>query len=171
MFFLEDKNFLNDTQKKYIDELLLYENMSFKLATQAAEVGDNGFHFINHILKLEEKEKNTLKQHEKLIDIFRFFLQKNKIKINTLFRVAINITFNNGFVYKCPIHTDHNFEHRQVILYLNDAVGDTIICNKNKEPVIISKPEKYKAIVFDKQPHYHYFPNYGLRAIAVFTFN
>jgi hypothetical protein len=177
MFYIEDYNFLSSEQKLYLEESLISEKMSFKLATSAAELNDNGYHFINHILISEDRTKQqryyekNLEEVEVFSNILKTFCNKNYIKLNNIFRIAVNITFNNGFVSKCPIHNDHLYDHKQVLLYLNDATGDTVICDDSNKPVIISSPQKYKAIAFSKQPHYHYFPTYGIRCVAVFTFN
>ena len=175
MFYVEDNNFLSDKQKLYLEESLRNEKMSFKLATSAAEPNDNGYHFINHVLLSEDRPRKYHIQNQEEInqftDILKSFCNNNNIILNNIFRIAVNITFNNGFVSKCPIHNDHSYYHKQVLLYLNDATGDTVICDDNNKPVIISSPQKYKAIAFGKQPHYHHFPHYGVRCVAVFTFN
>ena len=78
---------------------------------------------------------------------------KIKLKIKKLFRVSINLSFNIG-VKKSIVHQDHDFDHKQLIIYLND-------CDKNSKTVILNKknkiikeitPEKYKGVVFDKLP-------------------
>ena len=49
-----------------------------------------------------------------------------------------------------------------------DKKSYTVIKNGKKE--IKVRPEKYKGVCFDNQPHYLYFPKKGLRAVMVFTF-
>jgi len=170
MFFIEDQNFLNDQQKSFVDESLLNEKMSFKLATHAVKFNDKGYHLINHIKRPEDIDGNKSEYYWPFVDIVKSFCSKHKIEINKIFRMAVNVTFNNGFVDKCPIHTDHNYNHKQLILYLNDAVGDTVICDNDNKPVIVSQPKKYKAICFGKIPHYQYFPIFGVRCVLVVTF-
>ena len=51
-----------------------------------------------------------------------------------IYRAAINLTVNNS-VKKCPIHYDHNYEHKQILIYLNDS-------DKNAKTVILNKKNK-----------------------------
>ena len=166
---------LSDNQKSYLNESLNSEKMSFKLATATVVPNDKGFHFVNHILLSKDRPRNFHTQNQEelnqFVDILKSFCTKNNVPLNNVFRIGVNVTFNNGYITKCPNHIDHDYDHKQVILYLNDAEGDTVICDDNKKPVIVSSPQKYKAICFDKQYHYHYFPHYGIRIVAVFTFN
>ena len=175
MFYVEDDNFLSDKQKSYLEESLNSEKMSFKLGTSTVEPDDKGYHFINHILLSKDRPRkyHTHNQEEinHFVDILKTFCDKNNVPLNNIFRIGVNVTFNNGFISKCPPHIDHDYDHKQVILYLNDAVGDTVILDDNKKPLKISIPKKYKAICFDKRWHYHYFPQYGIRIVVVFTFD
>ena len=176
MYFVEDNNFLNVSQKKFLERILIDDFLDFRLASSAVKPKDGGFHFIHHALisddrpyQLKQNQKQS-KYFESFKNILKSFCDKNYIQLNNVIRTAVNITFNTN-IEKCPIHVDHDFSHKQVILYLNDAPGDTIICDNNHEPKIISKPEKFKAICFGSQPHYHYFPHHGIRGVVVYTFN
>lgn len=165
--FIEDNNFLTLEQKQTIENLF-FGNLTvpYYLSLAAVKPNDGGFHFIHQIKHRETGEWSGLKNLA--IDILNSFCKKNNITYNNIFRCAVNITFNNGSVYKCPIHFDHKFNHNQLLIYLNDAVGDTVILDDDKN-VIIS-PEKFKGIYFDNKQHYHYFPIKGIRVVMVFTF-
>jgi len=141
--------------------------LNFVFSQDAAKIGDKGSHFVHHSLH----DGVALPTFDKFKDILSTFCIKNNIKINYIHRMAVNITFNNGSVYKCPIHTDHDYEHKQLLLYLNDATGDTIILDENDKVFKVSNPEKYKGICFGRTKHYHYFPITGVRQVAVFTFS
>ena len=88
--------------------------------------------------------------------------------MNEFLRCSVNVCFYNN-QNKSLIHRDHEFEHKQIILYLNDIDGDTVIINDDKTETNV-KPEKFKMVCFDGVPHYMYYPKSGYRAIVVFTF-
>ena len=91
-------------------------------------------------------------------------------KIKNIFRCAINTTFFNGKVDRVPAHVDHDYKHRQLLLYLDDSSGETVILDKKNKPYKIVRPEKFKAVSFDSVPHYHYFPINSVRRVVVYTF-
>ena len=104
---------------------------------------------------------------------FMMFCSKHDIKVNEILRSAVNCCYNNGYV-GTDIHSDHEFEHKQFLLYLNDPEDKetpTIVYNK-EETEILKKiyPKKYKGAWFDGLPHTFNYPKKGLRWVAVFTF-
>ena len=167
MNLIEDSNFINPILGEKIDNLFLKEKVIFELSSSTVNPGDGGYHFVHHI-KGDEDKWTYLK--DIAMEILNSFCNKNNIIISRIFRCAINITFNNGKVYKCPVHTDHEFNHKQLLIYLNDNhYGDTVILKDNK-PLHIVNPKKFKGILFDSLPHYHYFPIAGIRIVIVYTF-
>ena len=169
MIFIQDDSFLTDDQKKKLDKIFKHgNNFPFYLADHAAQLGDGGYHFI-HRISLPEKEKSS-PFYPTAKAILKTFCTKHRIQLSRIYRCAINITFSNGFVYKCPIHSDHTFFHKQLLLYLDDAEGDTVILNEKKEPFKIIEPKKYRGVYTPRSPHYHYFPMRGIRRVMVFTF-
>jgi hypothetical protein len=163
-----DKDFLTKEQKLWIENVLFaQESLDFKLSLSSA--GGNSPHFVHHALHRETGEKSYL--YEYMVDILKTFCDKNGITVSGLRRIAINLTFNSGGAYRCPRHRDHlnSDNYSQLILYLNDSSGDTVVY-ENGEAVIVN-PEKYKGIYFGDFEHYHYFPISGIRAVAVFTFD
>ena len=105
------------------------------------------------------------------IGIFQDFCEKEKIKKTELYRISVNLTYDNGYK-QCKQHQDHPYDHRQLLIYLNDAdpQSTTVILNdKNK---IIKKviPQENTAVFFDNKPHYHVYPKKGYRMVVVYTF-
>lgn len=171
MFFVEDKNFLTNYQKDKIQDLLKGGDVPFYMSLEAAKPGDGGVNFVHHIIHRDSPGQKNSHLYDLFVDILNTFCSKNNIEYNNIHRCAINITINSG-LEKCPIHTDHIFPHKQLLLYLNDSDGDTYVLNEDEIEVLqISKPEKYKGIAFNSLPHYHYFPKKGIRAVAVITFS
>lgn len=168
MFFIEDKCLFDEKEKEYIDELII--NNCFPYYYQSTAVNDDHYPFLCHTLKFTDKAIHHSSETEKFIGILDKFCKKHKIDYDTVYRVAINLTFNNGYK-QSAIHCDHKFEHKQLIIYLNepkDKKSQTVITDNNKEIKVV--PEKYKAICFGKVSHYHYTPRFGERIVAVFTF-
>lgn len=171
MNIIEDINFLNEEQKSKINSLFENQITPFYLSKDAAFKNDGGFHFIHHVIHRDRPNELNSDLKDFFVEILNSFCKKNNIKYKNIFRSAINITFNNGAVYKCPVHVDHPFKHKQLLIYLNDSIGDTVILNKKNEPVKIIEPLKFKGIFFESSPHFHYFPIKGIRIVSVTTFN
>jgi len=162
-----DDDFLLPEQKKLIEDLFDNESIPFYLANQSTAIDDGNYHFIHRLLNNTNNNKSYL--FDPLINILEIFLKKHNIKINKVIRAAINVTFNNGND-NCGEHIDHEFYHKQLLVYLNDSEGDTVILNTNGCKEII-KPKKYRGICFENNQHYHYYPKTGVRKVMVFTFN
>jgi hypothetical protein len=171
MFFIEDKNFLNQNQINSIQNILKGGDVPFYMSLEAAKPGDGGINFVHHIIHRDSPEKINSPLYDLFVSILNTFCEKNNIKYSKIHRCAINITLNNGVLDRCPIHEDHFFPHNQLLIYLNESDGDTIILNKLGEELQVSKPELYKGIAFNNLPHYHYFPKKGIRVVSVITFS
>ena len=77
-------------------------------------------------------------------------------------RINVNATHpNTGNQLSLP-HVDHRFPHYNMIVYLNDCDGDTIVEGKSIQP------EEDKVIVFEGE-HYMKLPTSGRRVIIVAT--
>jgi hypothetical protein len=102
--------------------------------------------------------------------IFDKFCQDNNIKVNTIFRAALNSTCSSDGT--SDIHKDHEFDHKVFLLYLTDASGTTNIYDDDKNLLKQIKPEKYKAVVFDGINHNNNPCAIGeRRVVMLFTFN
>lgn len=171
-YFKEDSNFLNSNQKKFIENVIQGEHFPFYL-NKGSVIGD-GNASLFHIVKKRPEDggewNNNVKEY--FIDILNTFCTKNNIKYKQIIRCAVNLTFKNKDK-KCPTHKDHTFNHKQLILYLNNPLDkkSTTILLKNNKIYKEIKPEKFKGICFDNIEHYHYFPKKGHRLVLVYTFN
>ena len=160
-----DNNFLLSEHKKLIKGML---TNSFPLYWLPHQVYPDKRPYLSHAFMVHDKKTNTSKInssiYKEVFDILKTFCNKNKIKLNKCFRANLNITFplktKTG-----KFHKDHKFEHRQLIVYLNNSDGDTIL---KKEGRI--KFKKYRGACFDDQLHYAETPSKNKRAILIFTF-
>ena len=160
----EGKNFLTKEHKKTIQKLLEQNQLSFYMGP-AFEQGTNYPYLSHTVLKRPEdrtaddmtypskytKENQFNSIHADIfLEILLAFCDKYKIKINKVFRINVNLTFNIG-TKKCPSHVDHEFDHKQLIIYLNDCDKDakTIMLDENNKISHEITPEKYKGVLFD----------------------
>jgi c-di-AMP phosphodiesterase-like protein len=105
-------------------------------------------------------------------DIFFEIAKSNKVEIDTVLRSAVNATQHSKQAMS-EVHTDHEFEHNNFLLYLNDVTaGETILFSEDKLTELkIITPTKYKAVFFSSNPHAHKFCAYGERRLVfVVTF-
>ena len=151
------------------------ENLNFPFYFNLTEIKSkkNNFNFFSHIIlhKPEDNIPNRINSnlHPYAIDIFNKLSKKCKFKYKEIFRICLNLTFNNGHK-KSDIHLDHEFNHKQLLLYIHadDLNSYTYIQDKNK--TITVKPIAQKAIIWGKLPHYHLVPQKGYRLVLVYTF-
>ena len=177
MLYIEDKNFLQEDQKKWIEHTLFLGGSRFPFYSITSSTPKDNYPLLHHVLipRLEERKNNNTKNSEYTIyfeHILKTFCQKNNITLNEILRMSINFTYNNGRK-KCPVHLDHEYPHNQLIIYLNDCDKNskTVILDNDKKTIIKeSIPEKYKGVCFESKPHFHYYPKKGNRIILVCTF-
>jgi hypothetical protein len=180
MVFIEDKCLLDEKEKEYIDELIT--NNCFPYFYQSTAVNDDHYPFLCHTLKFADKATHHSSETGKFIGLLDKFCKKHEIDYDTVYRVAINLTFNNG-QDQCFPHIDHAGYHKQLLIYLNDPAdkeSHTVILDENTPLGIPDDgkqkqlkrvvPEKYKGVCFENLPHYQVYPKFGERIVSVFTF-
>lgn len=178
MFYIEDKDFLNKEQKKYIDDVLCDGAIPFFHNSSSVHGVDN-YSFLTHVIVKRKHERKTLTEiNSPQIDFMKSvldsFCNKHKIQYTEILRCAINYTYNNG-AKASPIHIDEQVKHKQLLVYLNepqDLDSKTVILdNDNNTQLKSITPKKYKGVCFDDKPHYAIYPKVGHRIVGVFTFN
>lgn len=113
------------------------------------------------------------KENSPYVDLFhKMFLNLfyiNNIQINSLLRINVNLTFKiNEYTHTYP-HEDHPFPHKNLLIYLNNADGDTVICDKSNNIIDRSSPKEDKIVAFEGR-HYHYLPTKNTRKVIVCTY-
>ena len=176
-----DKNFLDEKSKLFIEEVVLGDYFPFYIQknTTDQDVVSNNF-FLSHrvVARPEENSESvsiiTSDFHQEFFKIFELFTNKNNIQHNQIHRCSVNLTFKVNAI-ACPIHNDHDFEHKQLLIYLNDCddkESKTVLLDKKAKSIIEEiPPEQYKGVCFDSCPHFHYFPKKGKRVVLVYTFS
>jgi hypothetical protein len=88
----------------------------------------------------------------------------NNVKVNCIYRLAINATEHmskSGVV--STTHVDHEFYHRNLLIYFTNAGGATVVEDYRHEPEV-------DTFLLFSGHHYHELPEYGRRVVLVATF-
>jgi len=177
MFLIEDKNFLNKEQKNHIENVIMGNNFPWYInntITRDYKNFSTNIKFLSHCIlkRREEREPGEVynsNESEFALSVLNSFCKKNKIEVNEVLRISINLTYNNGFE-KCDVHEDHEYDHKQLLVYLNDTDKKLYTVIKDNKKEVVIAPEKYKGICFESKPHYHYFPKKNIRVVLIITF-
>jgi len=187
MFYKENKNFLNKEEIETVNNVIL--SNSFPWYYNSSATTEN-FPFFSHvIIDRYDYKKEELKINSNMFEFFnniinRFCL-KNKIRLNKITRMSLNLTYTNYKFKNGDPHVDHDFKHKSIILYLNNTDGNTIIFNKkfNGTDIIYDsktvknlkiekeiKPEIGKIICWDGD-YYHtiLYPKINKRRVVLVT--
>ena len=106
-------------------------------------------------------------------DIFMDFCKEHDIKCNRILRSAVNFTTYQPSDSEYFIHRDHNFSHKNFLMYLNEWTGGgTQFFDDDEKLIKTVEPQKYKAIVSDGELHTQgYCDPHQIRVVLVVTFN
>jgi hypothetical protein len=163
-----DNNFLNNDSIEFIEKKIL--SSDFPWYWFDTQVDFDNRPYLGHPLINRQTYEICSPFWTDMAIIFNSFIVKNNIKVNKVFRANLNLTFKtNDEKYIPKFHLDHDFEHKQFIMYLNNSDGDTEILI-NKKSVMIS-PEKFKAVVFENYEHRAFSPSINRRITFIVTFN
>lgn len=174
-----DNNFLDEESKLFIDEQILGKEFPFYIQVNATRDEIEPITFLHHLIvfRPEDDSENTSRIisdfYPQFLKIFQLFTDKNNIQHSQIYRCSLNLTFKNNAI-ACPIHIDHEFDHKQLLIYINnceDKDSKTVLLDKKGKNIIQEvSPEQYKGICFDSCPHFHYYPKNGIRIVLVYTF-
>lgn len=174
---IEDDDFLRQEQKDFINKILLSPNFPYYLNLFSVDKDDDNAYLSHSILNRPEERKpgEVFKSAyaDQAVDIFKTFIIKNRINTEELLRCTINLCFKTKNK-TCVVHNDHDYKHKQLIIYLNDPIdktSKTILLNEKQDKIIHRiTPKQYKGVCFDSCPHYFYFPKKDIRVAIVYTF-
>ena len=171
------KNYLTKDDKVFIKQTLLGPNFSYYLNDHTVKtdlIVDAKNYFFSHsiILRPEDRQPNmpfNSEYYKFFMDLVTRVVKKLNIQPKEFYRMALNLTFANGMV-DCPEHRDHDYEHKNLILYLNDCdkTAKTIIKEDSKKIQIT--PTFNTGVYFEDNLHSMINPKYGVRLILVTTF-
>lgn len=171
---IEIDNFLTDEEMRFIDSEILSDIVPWHYIQSSTS---DKFPFFGHIIIPrcefpDDPIQVTSPLHQFFTDIQVRFCNYTKIPLNKIYRQCLNLTFpSDGYEFGDP-HTDHDFDHKNMIMYLNDDydMGETILFDQGKIAHEV-KPKKGKIICFDGNLSHtvRWIPR-GRRIIFVSTF-
>ena len=90
--------------------------------------------------------------------------EANGVLVNSILRMAVNATERrSGYKTTSETHVDHEFDHRNLLIYLTDADGATVVGERRHEPEV-------DTAIFFTGSHYHELPTTGRRIVLVTTY-
>jgi len=95
--------------------------------------------------------------------VFKEILMWNGISFHSFIRINANCVHPHEKVLNSVPHTDHNFSHHNIIIYLNDSDGATVVEGEEYIPV------EDEVLLFDGV-HFLRIPSKGRRINCVATF-
>ena len=176
MLLIEDQCSLNFNQIKFLQQVLGGEFPWF--FQREKNYDETPFYFLVHTLMHRNEDNQPITgtinspYYDICINIFKKFCEQHNVAVNTIYRAALNCTMYNPNL-TTRIHTDHKFEHKNFILYINEFDnGQTCIFDLEHNLIKQTEPALHKAIIFGGEPHAHNFclPNQR-RVILVITFD
>ena len=179
------KEILNPKTEEYLAMKKLVSSMDFAWfwnhdSVKDAEGNDyvDAIPFFNHTLIRRPMEGPEYvaypKPNSQYVDIasliIKQILQANNIPLNCVYRASFNLTLPqlSKHLHVRP-HLDHYFLHKNLLVYLNDVDGDTVLCDDSDNDLSSESPREDKAIIFEGR-HYHYMPTTSRRLVFVCTF-
>lgn len=90
-------------------------------------------------------------------------LKENNINLITFLRICANLTFPYQKVTNCIAHYDHFYNHKNLLIYLTDSGGKTIVEGEEHDP-------KEDDVIMFQGKHYQQTPKEKERIVIVVTF-
>ena len=171
LFYIEDQNFITkEEDKNFIDNTLL--GSSFPWYYNASQVEYDERPYLSHALLLRDQNEPNSMYFEWAKELTFNFCDKHNIPIKLFHRASINLCWPHEKYKGSSVHVDHNFPHKQLIIYLNKSTGDTFIHDKKGKKILKTfKYKQYKAICFDSEMHSMNYPKKGVRLSLIVTFS
>ena len=170
MILYEDSNLLSKSHLRYIQEGFTSNNVDWRYTDFSAyDVSErNSLCDYSFSTNVYDSFSNSM---EKTFDILypTFLIAMERMGIDTaeLIRIRVGMITNVNAEYIHDAHVDYTFDHKTMILYLNDSDGYTYLYNEKytpgdkvvKDPSELTlatkvSPEANKFFIFDGL-HYH----------------
>jgi len=177
-YIKESKNFLSKENIEFIEKVILSPTLPYYLVSYKEDTRiDNDSVTFGHLVqnRLESESPQTAVKspntYNQTVDILNNFLKSINQKCYFFTRIVYNLTIHNKKEEKF-IHTDHDYKHKQIIIYLNncDPLSKTCILDEKHKLIKEITPKKYTGVCFENLPHYQVLPTYGYRPVLVATF-
>ena len=164
---------------KQFKSLVLSENFSWHEISQRMPGSTDTHSFMSHTFlarPVYHKRYSTVQSssidlcYRVLMEIFEF----NQIDINYIYRMNANKTYpDSGNGDKCAhMHVDHSWNHNNILVYLTNSGGKTIVPRIGKSRFIsrFHNPKEDDIIQFGGSFHTHEYPKKDPRVVLVATY-
>jgi len=165
------KELKNPVTEKYLELKKYILSDKFPWFYDVTSPLEDGIPFFSHTVLARPEEEFPVPEVRSEIfnssvivlrDIFRY----NNIHVNTLLRINVNYTFYFNGGTACPLHYDHPFQHKNLLIYLTNSHGPTVLINTKTKQEDYFHPQEDAIITFEGK-HYHYQPKLGERRIVL----
>ena len=169
------KNPKTDTYNKFKDLVLSHDFSWFRWSKtmegeSELQKGHDDYPFLSHIFLCRPDEfclyPHPQSEHVELIEkVFREIADFNGLDPQVIYRMNANAVYPTEKNLPSPIHVDHLFDHKNMVIYLtNPQGGSTIVEGKE----YLAKEDD--VILFDGKPHCARPPFKDIRIVLVYTF-
>ena len=167
-----------ENHRATLDALCDGSNLPFRVWNTGGEGGSEcGQPYMGHLImgRLEDKPDLVPQPMSNMffpvVNMLKQLCDDHDIKFNTLCRSCLNwvypIAENDNLM--CESHIDHQYQHSQVLWYLNDCDGDTLLYIGND--TVRVTPRKDRMLLFNGMiQHTSEMPTQGMRKVLVTTF-
>lgn len=123
--------------------------------------------FFSHVFLDRAEEKgypvSCSKLTERAVEVCKEIIDWNKIQLITLLRLNANFISPYFRVVNTVPHLDHSYNHKNLLIYLTKAGGNTIVENESHDP-------KEDDVIIFQGKHYAQTPISERRVVLVATF-
>ena len=166
------KELKNPITEKYLAFKNLVFDNNFSWYTNTSTLKEYGTIFYGHSL-LERPcmdgfsvSRIRSDYFDDVLEILVEIAKYNNLHIHYFLRMHVNATHNYGGGFACDPHYDHIFPHKNLLIYLNQASGPTVVIDSENRTEEYFHPKEDAIITFEGK-HYQYQPNVGERRIVL----
>lgn len=169
-----DDSFITEHQKTFVEQEVLTDAFPWYYADH--QLYDDGYGFMFHLLanraeNVPPEERQNSSYYSFFKSVLDGFCVKHNIEYKEIYRMCINST---GLCTKeqSGFHYDHDFPHRQLLVYLTDCpTSRLLIADENENVTQEFTPKAFHGISFTRLNHaIKYRKEEGRRIVVVYTF-
>lgn len=168
-------NALTPKELNFVDDQLLGTNFPWfhqkRSIPKEKKYSNQSYPFFSHnlMLRAQSKGKEPGLINSEHFNFFYEIFKRNRSSFDFLLRMSLNLTFYHDTPYG-DIHVDHNFEHNNMIIYLNKfSNGSTFIFDKEHNVTNEIKGKYNTGCIFPGSLHAQGFCEVGESRLILIT--
>jgi hypothetical protein len=167
------KELKNPVTEKYINfkNLIFSGEFPWYIKTTTS-FGPNGKNYYSHSFLQRPSEsgfsisKITSNFFDDALETLSEIAIYNNLYVNYFLRINANTNYNQGGSFACDPHYDHAFPHKNLLIYLSQSSGATVVIDPQSKIEEYFHPREDAIITFEGE-HYHYQPNIGEKRVVL----